>query len=204
MKGPKIETLSKENSSIHMEKHDLKIKNQNLPKDKTKSKKNPFYKSKKKILIYICIVIVFAVVIFTEVFDILKVTGNGMEPNMCEGDFLLSSKYSKIKKGDIIAFYYDDNILIKRIIATQGDIVDITDEGDVFVNSTKIDENYIGHSKQGSSDINFPYQVPSNCVFVLGDNRSVTMDSRNSKIGSIPEDTIIGKIKIKLNSFVTY
>ena len=119
-----------------------------------------------------------------------------MEPNLHEGELLITSSFFNFKKGDMVAFYYNDSVLIKR--------VNIEDDGTVFVNSVKLEENYVKELAYGNCDITFPYQVPKNSVFILGDNREVSIDSRSKSIGCISKDKIIGKIKFKLNPFVIY
>lgn len=150
------------------------------------------------------VVIAFAIITSTSFFKILQVSGSSMEPNLHEGELLITSNFFKYKKGDMIAFYYNDSVLIKRIIATEGDIVNIEDDGTVFVNSVKLEENYVKELSYNNCDITFPYQVPKNTVFLLGDNRSVSVDSRSKTIGCVSKDKIIGKIKFKLNPFVIY
>ena len=99
----------------------------------------------------------------------------------------------------MIAFYYNDNVLIKRVIAFENDIVNIDDEGNVYVNNIKLDEDYVENLSYGNCDIEFPYQVPENSLFVLGDNREISIDSRNRSLGVINLDRIIGKINIRFN-----
>lgn len=150
------------------------------------------------------VVIAFAIITSTSFFKILQVSGSSMEPNLHEGELLITSNFFKYKKGDMIAFYYNDSVLIKRIIASEGDVVNIEDDGTVFVNSVKLEENYVKELSYNNCDITFPYQVPKNTVFLLGDNRSVSVDSRSKTIGCVSKDKIIGKIKFKLNPFVIY
>ena len=150
------------------------------------------------------VIIAFAIITSTSFFKILQVSGSSMEPNLHEGELLITSNFFKFGKGDIIAFYYNDSVLIKRVIATEGDVVNIEDDGTVFVNSVKLEENYVKELSYKNCDITFPYQVPKDSVFILGDNRGVSIDSRSKAIGSISKDKIIGKIKFKLNPFVIY
>lgn len=150
------------------------------------------------------VIIAFAIITSTSFFKILQVSGSSMEPNLHEGELLITSNFFKFGKGDIIAFYYNDSVLIKRVIATEGDVVNIEDDGTVFVNSVKLEENYVKELSYKNCDITFPYQVPKDSVFILGDNRKVSIDSRSKAIGSISKDKIIGKIKFKLNPFVIY
>ena len=145
------------------------------------------------------VIIAFAIITSTSFFKILQVSGSSMEPNLHEGELLITSSFFKFGKGDIIAFYYNDSVLIKRVIATEGDVVNIEDDGTVFVNSVKLEENYVKELSYKNCDITFPYQVPKDSVFILGDNREISIDSRSKAIGSISKDKIIGKIKFKLN-----
>ena len=150
------------------------------------------------------VIIAFAIITSTSFFKILQVSGNSMEPNLHEGELLITSNFFKFEKGDMVAFYYNDSVLIKRVIATEGDVVYIEDDGTVFVNSVKLEEDYVKQLSYGNCDITFPYQVPKNSVFILGDNREVSIDSRSKSIGCISNDKIIGKIQFKLNPFVIY
>ena len=150
------------------------------------------------------VIIAFAIITSTSFFKILQVSGNSMEPNLHEGELLITSNFFKFEKGDMVAFYYNDSVLIKRVIATEGDVVYIEDDGTVFVNSVKLEEDYVKELSYGNCDITFPYQVPKNSVFILGDNREVSIDSRSKSIGCISNDKIIGKIQFKLNPFVIY
>jgi len=150
------------------------------------------------------VIIAFAIITSTSLFKILQVSGTSMLPTLTEGELLITSKFFKYEKGDMVAFYYNDNVLIKRVIATENDIVNIEYDGTVYVNSTKIEEKYVKQLTLGNCDITFPYQVPKNSVFILGDNREESIDSRSKSLGSITEDKIIGKIQFKLNPFVIY
>ena len=127
-----------------------------------------------------------------------------MEPSLFAGDLLISTKIWGYKKGDMIAFYYNDSILIKRIIATEGDIVYIDDEGNVYVNSQKLEEEYVKDLSYGNCDITFPYRVPDKELFVLGDNRNISIDSRSKSLGSISEEKVLGKITINLKHLYIY
>ncbi len=206
---------SKIKNKIHLreikkQKHESMVKNMEisiqeieaeLKRRKEKKKKIRFIKT----LTYSAMIIIaFAIITSTSFFKILQVSGNSMEPNLHEGEILLTSNFFDFKKGDMIAFYYNDSVLIKRVIALEEDVVNIEDDGTVFVNSVKLEENYVKKLSYGNCDITFPYQVPKNSVFILGDNREVSIDSRSKSIGCISVDRIIGKIQVKLNPFVIY
>ena len=145
------------------------------------------------------LVIVSVALLSTALFlPILRVYGKSMEGTLDSGDIVVTAKSSEYERGDIIAFYYNNNILVKRIIAIQGNQVKIDDEGDVYVNNAKIDEPYLRQKTKGDTDIEFPYTVPNGKLFVMGDNRALSLDSRNFSIGCIAEEQIVGKIVFRV------
>lgn len=121
-----------------------------------------------------------------------------MTPSLGEGDIVLSVKGGSFKTGDVVAFYYNNKILVKRVIARSGDWVDIDDDGNVTVNGIMLDEPYVSEKALGECDIKLPYQVPESRVFVMGDHRSTSVDSRNSAIGCVSEEQIVGKIVFRV------
>ena len=125
---------------------------------------------------------------------ILKVTGTSMSPTLHEGQVLMASKGHDFKTGDVIAFYYNNKILVKRVIAMPGDWVNISEDGTVYVNDIAIDEPYLNEKALGDCNIELPYQVPESKIFVMGDNRSVSLDSRNTAIGCISEEQVVGRV----------
>ena len=172
----------------------------NLTKNQIKSEINrEKSKSRYRILlkntIYSLIIIFAIATILTFLFlPVLQISGSSMSPKYNNNDIVVALKTSKIKKGDIIAFYQGNKILVKRVIATQGDKVKIDDDGNVFINGDKLNEEYVSNKQIGEYTIKFPYEVPDNSYFVLSDNRKNYNDSRNEKIGSIKGDDIVGKI----------
>ncbi len=135
-----------------------------------------------------------AVLVAVLLMPVLQIYGNSMSPTLTEGNIVLSVKGSDFKIGDVMAFYYNNNILIKRVIAQPGDWVDITADGTVYVNNVAIDEPYVNDKAYGETNIEFPYQVPESRVFVLGDHRSVSIDSRNTAVGCVGSEQMVGKI----------
>ena len=121
-----------------------------------------------------------------------------MHGTLDSGDIVVSVKGSDFEIGDVIAFYYNNNILVKRVIANPGDWVDIDKDGNVYVNNNLIDEPYLSEKAYGETNIELPYQVPEAKVFVMGDNRSVSIDSRNTSIGCVSEEQIVGKIVFRV------
>lgn len=139
-----------------------------------------------------------AVLVATLFLPILQVAGTSMEPTFNDGDIIVLFKSKNFETGELIAFHHSGKILIKRTIGVPGDYVNIDEEGNVFVNNEQLYEPYVTDKTLGDCAIEFPYQVPENSVFVLGDHRSVSVDSRSTEIGPVKYDEIIGKIKIKV------
>ncbi|MDE6729612.1 MAG: signal peptidase I [Oscillospiraceae bacterium] len=142
-----------------------------------------------------------AVLISLLALPVLRVTGTSMMPTMQNDELIICSKRSNFETGDIVAFYLNNKILLKRVIGTAGDWVDVTEDGTVYVNNEPIDEPYLMEKDFGICDINLPYQVPDNCIFVMGDNRAVSVDSRSSSVGSISDEFVIGKVILRLFPF---
>ena len=144
------------------------------------------------------VVAAIAALIATLVFPVLQIAGTSMEPNLNDGDIVVMMKTDRLNTGDLCAFYYSNKILIKRIIATPGDYLWINDDGTVYLNGTELIEPYITEKSLGECDTQFPYQVPENHYFMMGDHRQTSIDSRSSVIGCIAEDQIIGKILFRI------
>ena len=153
------------------------------------------FRSTVSVLITVAAVSVLAAVFLMPV---LRIYGTSMSPTLAEGDIVLSLKGSSFETGDIVAFYYNNKILVKRVVAQSGDWVDISEDGTVYVNDKEIDEPYVTEKSLGESDIELPYQVPESAIFVMGDHRSVSVDSRNSTIGCVAKEQIVGKIFFRI------
>ena len=138
-----------------------------------------------------------AALIATLLLPVLQIAGTSMEPSLMDGDIVLLVKTDDLETGDLCAFYYSNKILIKRIIAVPGDYIWLDEEGTVFLNGQELEEPYVSEKSLGECDIEFPYQVPENAYFMMGDHRKTSIDSRSTVIGSITEDQIIGKIICK-------
>ena len=146
------------------------------------------------------LIVVSAISILTAtlLLPVLRIYGDSMKSTLGSGDLVVSVKGADFETGDIIAFYYNNNILVKRVIANPGDWVDIDLAGNVYVNNQLIDEPYLTGKSFGEPDIDFPYQVPEDRVFVLGDNRSVSIDSRHRSVGCVATEQIVGKIIFRI------
>lgn len=121
-----------------------------------------------------------------------------MEPILVEGDIVVTVKSGTLRSGDIISFHYNNDILVKRVIAQAGEWVDIDEEGNVYVNGELLDEPYLTEKAKGECDIVLPYQVPEGRVFVMGDHRSASIDSRSTAIGCVDVKQVVGKLVFRV------
>ena len=142
-----------------------------------------------------------AVLVATLWMPVLQIGGNSMAPTLTDGEIVVSWKGSGFETGDIIAFYHDNKILVKRVIAGPGDWVDIDESGTVYVNEEELYEPYLVEKALGDCNIELPYQVPEGRCFVMGDHRSTSIDSRNKAVGCISNDMVIGKIIFRVWPF---
>lgn len=139
-----------------------------------------------------------AVLVATLWLPVLQIYGNSMMPTLQDGEIVFSMKTTDLEQGDIVAFYYNNKILVKRVIADSGDWVDIDEDGTVYVNEVKLDEPYVKEKSFGDADIEFPYQVPDGKIFVMGDHRSTSVDSRHTAVGCVAEEQIVGRIIFRI------
>ena len=157
-----------------------------------------FMETIRSTIFMLIVVAAFAVLVAVLFLPILRIYGKSMRGTLDRGDVVVSVKSSHFETGDIVAFYYNNNILVKRVIAEAGDWVDMKDDGTVYVNQTKLKEPYLKHKAYGQTNIKFPYQVPEDRIFVMGDNREVSIDSRNTSIGTVYDEQIVGKLVFKI------
>ena len=139
-----------------------------------------------------------AVLIAVLLLPVLRIYGASMTPSLNESEIVVSVKDGQFKTGDIIAFYYNNKILVKRVIAQAGDWVNIDKDGTVSINGEIIDEPYVQEKALGECDIEMPYQVPEDRVFVMGDYRDVSIDSRSTTVGPVAKDQIVGRIVYRI------
>lgn len=144
------------------------------------------------------VVLTIAVLLATFFIPVLRVSGTSMAPTLDQNEIVVAVKGSNFERGDIVAFYYNNKILLKRVVAGAGDWVDLDENGNVYVNNVKIEDPYAVDKGEGICDTEFPYQVPENSWFVLGDNRGASIDSRSAEIGCVKDEDMIGRVLFRV------
>lgn len=139
-----------------------------------------------------------AVLVATLWLPVLQIYGGSMSPTLEDGQIVVSTTVNKLESGDIIAFYYNNKVLVKRVIAGAGQWVNIDETGNVYINNAFLNEPYLKKRALGNTDIEYPYQVPEGKIFVMGDERETSIDSRTSTVGCIAREEIIGKIVFRV------
>ena len=147
------------------------------------------------------IVAAVAVLIATLVLPVLQTEGTSMEPTLHNGDIVLLMKTTRFERGDLCGFTWNNKLLIKRVVGVPGDWIEIDTDGTVYLNGEKLDEPYVEKKAFGECDLEFPFQVPAEQYFVIGDMRESSIDSRNTLIGCIPKDQIVGKVFFRVWPF---
>ena len=147
------------------------------------------------------IVAAVAVLVATLVLPVLQIEGTSMEPTLSNGDIVLLAKTTRFDRGELCGFTWNNKLLIKRVIALPGDWIEIDTDGTVYLNGEKLEEPYIDRKALGECDLTFPFQVPAEQYFVIGDMRESSIDSRNTVIGCIPKDQIVGKVFFRVWPF---
>lgn len=135
-----------------------------------------------------------AVLVATLWLPVLQIYGGSMTPTLSNDDIVVCTSNQSYKRGDIIAFYYNNKVLVKRVIAGPGEWVRVSEDGSVYVNDVLLVEPYVTDKAKGECDIEMPYQVPDGKLFVMGDHRTTSTDSRASVIGCVAQEQIVGKI----------
>ena len=183
-------------------KRDKKVPVPSLPEIQTERKRirrKDYYKQALRGTIAVLVVVAaVAVLVATLFLPILQISGDSMSPTLEHDEIVVLVKTRKLQRGDLVGFYYQGKILLKRVIALPEDEVAIDAEGAVFVNGERLDEPYVTDKALGDCDLEFPYRVPGTSYFVLGDRRSNSVDSRNSAIGTISGEDIIGKVFLRV------
>ncbi|MBR3680197.1 MAG: signal peptidase I [Oscillospiraceae bacterium] len=156
--------------------------------------KDLFRKTLSSTVATLIVVAAIAVLISTLFLPVIQVSGNSMEPSLKDGDILVLVKTDKCDYGDLCCVSWQNKLLLKRVIGLPGDSITIDSDGNVYVNDELLDEPYITEKSQGNCEIEFPFTVPDNRIFILGDARESSVDSRSSAIGCIEQEQIIGTV----------
>ena len=150
------------------------------------------------------IVAAFAILVATLWMPVLQIYGNAMDPSLTEGQVVVCVKTADMEQGDLMAFYVGNHLLVKRVIAGPGDVVDITPSGTVYINGQELHEPYVSEKSRGECDVEYPYKVPAYRYFVMSDNRSNCVDSRASIVGCVTEEHIMGKVIFRIWPFNSF
>lgn len=166
-----------------------------LSREKHKRKYRTVLRSTVYTLVVVAALAILAAVLWMPV---LRIYGSSMTPTLSEGQIVVSVKGSHFEHGDVVGVYYGSKLLVKRCIATAGEWVDIDDDGNVYVNNQLLDEPYVVEKAFGECDLVLPYQVPENAIFVMGDHRATSIDSRSKSVGSIDTEDVVGRIVLRV------
>ena len=166
--------------------------------------KNTYRKALRSTIYTLLVVAAVAVIIAVMIFPVLRIEGTSMTETLWEKDIVVAVSGSGYETGDIVAFYYNNKILVKRVIAVSGDWVNLDSAGNVSVNGVWLEEPYLTEKALGTCDITLPYQVPEGRIFVMGDHRATSLDSRTTEIGCIGEELIVGRILLRIWPFSSF
>ena len=153
------------------------------------------YRSVLKSTLYALITVAaVAVLVATLWLPVMQTYGSSMSPTLENGEIIVSVKTKDLTQGDVVAFYYNNKVLVKRVIAGPGEWVDMDQDGNVYVNDQLLEEPYLTEKAYGDADITFPYQVPDGKYFVMGDHRATSADSRHNSVGCVAHEQLVGRI----------
>ncbi len=163
---------------------------------------NKYFKVLRSTFYALIVTAAVSVLVATLFLPVLQIYGTSMSPTLEEGEIVISIKQSEYEKGDIIAMYYSNKVLVKRIVATGGDVIELADDGTFTINGGILEEPYLTEKAYGDmTDVEFPFVVPQNTYFVVGDHRSTSIDSRSTQIGCVEPSEVVGKIVFSIWPF---
>ena len=193
-------TLRKEGEGVDEQNHDApklpEIPSPELLENEIKRGRHrkTFIRVLKNTVFSLLVVVAVSAILTVLVLPVLQITGTSMSDTLQDGDIVIAVKSTDLETGDLIAFYYNNSILVKRVIASAGSWVDVKEDGTVYVNNSPLNEPYVTDLALGNCDITLPYQVPDGTYFVMGDHRLTSIDSRNTALGCISKDLVVGKL----------
>lgn len=199
-----LELLLEESSENERLRSQLEVKGEVLDREaleaelKRENYKRRYFSVLRNTLHVLIVVAAISVLVATLWMPVLRIYGSSMTPTLSDGEIVISVKTSHFEPGDMVAFDYSNKILVKRVICEAGDWIDIDEDGTVYVNGEVLDEPYLDEKALGECDIKLPYQVPDGRIFVMGDHRSTSIDSRSTTIGCVAQEQIVGKIIFRI------
>ena len=188
---------------IHRKKTDVALptKKQVETEQKRYRRQKAYNKALRGTVYVLTIVAAVAVLIATLILPVLQIEGASMEPTLSNGDIVLLTKNPRFDRGDLCGFTWNNKLLIKRVIGLPGEWIEMDTDGNIYIDGEKLDEPYVQKQAFGECDLEFPIQVPQEQYFVVGDMRESSIDSRNSLIGCITKDQIVGKVFFRIWPF---
>ena len=173
-----------------------------IQRERKRIRRKTYYRQALRSTVSVLVVVAAVAVLITTLFlPILQISGDSMYPTLTHTEIVVLLKTRDYQRGDLIGFYYQGKILLKRVIALPEDEVVIDSDGNVYVNAQLLEEPYVTDKSLGDCDLEFPYKVPGTGYFVMGDRRSNSVDSRNSMVGTVSQDDIIGKVFLRVWPF---
>jgi signal peptidase I len=188
---------------LHRKKKEVSLPTRKqVEKERKRYRRQKAYNKALRGTVYVLtIVAAIAVLIATLILPVLQIEGTSMKPTLSNGDIVLLTKTTRFERGDLCGFAWNNKLLIKRVIGLPGDWIEIDTDGTIYLNGERLDEPYVQQMALGECDLEFPFQVPQEQYFVVGDMRESSIDSRNSLIGCIPRDQIVGKVFFRVWPF---